>query len=140
MKKILVFAALAALVLLGMTSSAVAADVTGTWKLAAPQGGPGGGGGGGGRGPMERSLVLKQDGDKLTGKVVMKMGDNPPMETNIENGKVDGDNISFTTKSAGRGGGPEVVTTYKAKVSGNKMEGTQQRGEGQERPFSAAKE
>ncbi len=133
MKRMLVIAALAALVLLGMSSSAIAADVSGTWKLAAPQGG----GGGGGRAPAERTLMLKQDGDKLTGKLVVKFGENT-RESNIEDGKVTGDSIEFKVKMQGRDG-QEMVTTYKAKVTDDKMEGTSQMGE-RERPFTATKE
>jgi hypothetical protein len=145
MKRILVFAALAVLVALGMTCSAVAADVSGTWKLAAPQppaGGGGGGGGGFGGGTFERTLVLKQDGSTLTGKYVQKFGDNPPTEATVENGKITGDQIEFTVKQAGRGGGDPVVVTWKAKVTGDKMEGTSER-EGSTRgptPFTADKQ
>lgn len=147
MKKVLVLTALVALFFLGMTSAAVAADVSGTWKLAAPQMGGGGGGGM----TMERTLTLKQEGDKLTGKLVVKFGENPPTEAVLENGKVTGDSIEFQVKIAGfgRGGGgggggtppPPTATTYKAKVTGDKMEGTSER-EGSTRgpsPFTAEK-
>jgi hypothetical protein len=133
MKKTLILVALAALFFLGMSTCAVAADVSGTWKFAAPQGGGGGGFGGGGG--MERTLILKQDGNTLTGKYVMKFGDNEPVEANIENGKVSGDEITFTVKMPGFGGGPDTVTNFKAKVAGDKMEGVQE----SPRPFSATR-
>ena len=61
---------------------AFAADVTGTWK--ASMNGP--------NGPSEITLNLKADGNTLLGTV--KAMDS---ETKIENGKIDGDKISFET-------------------------------------------
>lgn len=129
MKKTLILAALAALFFLGMSTTAVAADVSGTWKFDAPQGG-----GGGGMGSFERTLVLKQDGNTLTGKYTMVFGDNTT-EANIENGKVNGNEITFTVKMPGFGGGPDRVTNFRAKVNGDKMEGVQESPQ----PFTASK-
>ncbi len=130
----LVFAALAALLLLGLAVSAVAADVSGTWKITA--GGGRGGRGPGGAGPAEQSLVLKQDGSSLSGKMVVKRGEQT-VETNIQDGKVDGDNIEFKVKRNTPNG--EMVTAFKAKVSGDKMEGTRTMND-RERPFTATRE
>ena len=71
--------------------AAMAADVTGKWTYEQP-----GRGGGPGR-PV--TITLKQDGAKLTGSIpgfARGGGDAPAME--VMDGKVDGNNISFTTK------------------------------------------
>ena len=74
---------LSALVLALGTGVAFAADVTGKWtgEIAGPDGGS-----------MTITFSLKQDGTKLTGTSQGPQGD--PLE--IQDGKVDGDKISFT--------------------------------------------
>jgi hypothetical protein len=73
--------ALFALVAL-FVAPAVAADITGTWKGTAET--P--------NGPIERMFVFKQSGTALTGESSSElMG-----KSTIENGKVEGDAISFT--------------------------------------------
>ena len=98
-------------------AAAWAADVTGTWK-------------GDSQGPDGNTFTLtytfKQDGAKLTGTALGPMGDSLP----IENGKVDGDKISFSVKLDVNGGmdfssdgtikGDEI--TLKTKVEGGDME------------------
>ncbi len=123
MKKLALLAAVV-MVLAIVAVPTFAADVTGNWvsKMETP------------RGTMERTFVLKQDGDKLTGKIVTQRG-----EQEIKEGKVDGDNIEFKTEMR-MGGGDPVTVTYKAKVSGDKMEGSMQMGDRGERPFSATKQ
>jgi len=61
-----------------------AADITGTWKASAKA--PSGGG------TIKRSFFFKQDGTKLTGKT---SSDRWPTSA-IENGKIEGDTLSFT--------------------------------------------
>jgi hypothetical protein len=79
MRRLFSGAALAALTM----TAALAADVTGKW-VGEMRGGPGGG--------MSITLNLKQDGAKLTGSI-----DGPGGEAmEIQNGKVDGDKISFS--------------------------------------------
>jgi hypothetical protein len=87
MTKKLLFVVTIALV---FTFAVMAADVSGKWTYEAP-----GRGGGPGR---PTTITLKQDGDKLTGSVpgMGRGGDAPPIE--ITDGKVDGNNISFTVK------------------------------------------
>src|SRR5215468_4698346 len=71
--------------------AAMAADATGKWTYEQP-----GRGGGPGR---PTTITLKQDGSKLTGSIpgfARGGGEAPAME--IQDGKVDGNNISFTTK------------------------------------------
>jgi hypothetical protein len=77
MLKIAVLLAAAALV-------AFAADVSGTWKgsMETPMG------------SMESTFVLKADGVKLTGTV--QGGPGPGGDMKIEEGKIDGDKVSFS--------------------------------------------
>jgi hypothetical protein len=79
---------------------ALAADVTGTWKgsIETPNG------------AREVTLHLKADGDKLTGTMSGRQGD-----VEIQDGKIDGDNISFVFA---RG---DFKMQYKGKVSGDQI-------------------
>ncbi len=122
MKKSAVFAG-AALLVAALATTAVAGDVTGSWKskMETP------------RGTMERTFVLKQDGDKLTGKIV-----NPRGEVQIQDGKVSGDEIEFKAEQR-RGPDQAVTVTYKARVNGDKLEGTMEIN-GQSREFTATRE
>jgi len=92
---------------------AAAADITGTWKATFE--GP--------NGPRETTFNFKADGSKLTGTVVGGRGGESP----IENGKIDGDNVSFTVtrKFQDR----EFKQEYKGKVDGNTMKLSFQMGE-----------
>ena len=83
-----------------------AADITGKWTAQLP-------GRGGRKGPstIENTFVFKVEGKKLTGSTNMGRGG----DAQIENGKVDGDDISFTVT----GGFGEV--SYKGKVSGDSI-------------------
>lgn len=119
---------MAALVVLALFLSAAtavqAADVTGNWKstFETP------------RGTMERTFVFKQDGNKLTGKIITPRG-----EAEIKDGKVSGDEIEFSVEQQ-RPGGEKVVVPYKAKVSGDEMKGTFTGPGGQTREWSAKRE
>jgi len=107
-----------------LATLALAADVTGAWKAQVP-----------GRegATMELTFNLKQQGETLTGNVASAMGELP-----ISEGKVSGDDISFTVVM--NFGGNEVKMLYKGKVSGNEIKFTSQR-EGSERvrEFTAKK-
>ncbi len=98
MKRILILIAAIAMIALG-------ADVTGTWKATAQ--GP--------NGNMERTFVLKQDGGKLTGETTSSIFG----KSTIMDGKVDGDNISFTITVKFQDN--EMKLNYKGKVSGNEI-------------------
>ena len=76
---------------------------------------------------------LKADGDHLTGSVAGPRGENP-----ISEGKVNGDEISFTQDLEFNGN--KVKLLYKGKVSGDEIKFTRQR-EGAERAqeFTAKK-
>ena len=84
--------------------TASAADITGTWKASfeTPNGN------------FETTFTFKADGAKLTGKVSSQMG-----ESDISDGKIDGDNVSFVVVRNFNGN--EFKLTYKGKVAGNEM-------------------
>ncbi len=117
------------------------ANVAGTWTLtmAPPAGGGGGGGGGGAPGgggtpPPPPTVTFKQDGAKVTGTQSGRGG-----EVSFE-GSVSGNTVTWTVKRAGRGeGAPEIVTVYKAEVSGDTMKGTATTGDRPPRDFTAAR-
>lgn len=86
MKKYTVLNLIAAALLL--TGSVLqAADADGNWIWSTP--------GRNGGAPRESVLSLKTDGSTLTGKISTPGRDGKPADTQISNGKVDGDQISF---------------------------------------------
>ncbi|MDE3166765.1 MAG: hypothetical protein KGN36_13245 [Acidobacteriota bacterium] len=110
MTKKLLFVVTIALVL---AVAAMAADVTGKWTYEMQ---------GRGGGPARQiTITLKQDGAKLTGSVpgFGRGGDNPPPPTEITDGKVDGNNVSFTVKREFNGNA--FVTKYEGVVNGDEM-------------------
>ncbi|MBV9763563.1 MAG: hypothetical protein JOZ48_01860 [Acidobacteriaceae bacterium] len=92
--------------LLAFTLSA--ADVSGTWKGTAQS--P--------AGAVERTFVFKVDGNKLTGETSSNMFG----KSVIEDGKVDGDNISFTITINYQGN--EAKVNYKGKVQNDEIKFT----------------
>jgi hypothetical protein len=91
------------------TIGALAADVTGKYTGEIP----------GGRGPQAMTFDLKADGTTLTGTVT-----NPRGEQKIENGKIDGDTITFTTTMTM--GDNTMTQKYTGKVSGDSIEFTRE--------------
>ena len=81
----------------------LAADISGTWKGTADFQGQ----------AIERTFVFKVDGSKLTGETTSELLG----KSTIEDGKVDGDNISFAITANFQGN--EMKMTYKGKVSGD---------------------
>jgi len=100
-------------ILLVASFALMAADVSGKWTFEQP-----GRGGNPGR-PV--TITLKADGAKLTGSVpgMGRGGDNPPPPTEITDGKVDGNNVSFTVKREFNGN--TMVQKYEGTVSGDEM-------------------
>jgi len=100
-------------ILLILAIGAFAADVSGKWtyEQAGRNGGPG----------RPVTITLKQDGNKLTGSVpgMGRGGDNPPPPTEIKNGKVDGDKVSFEVVREFNGN--SMTTKYEGTVSGDEM-------------------
>ncbi len=84
---------------------AFAADLNGAWKATAE--GP--------NGTMERTFVFKTDGNKLTGETTSSMMG----KSTIMDGKVDGDNLSFTIVVKFQDN--EMKLNYKGKVTGNEI-------------------
>jgi hypothetical protein len=68
----------------------------------------------------EATFNLKVDGEKLTGTMSAGRRENP-----ISDGKVKGDEISFTVTTNARGN--EVKMNYKGKVSGDEIKFTRMR-------------
>ncbi len=88
--------------------SASAADVSGKWKGTAET--P--------NGTVERTFVFKVDGGKLTGETSSdRFG-----KSAIADGKVEGDNLSFTINVSFDGN--EAQVNYKGKVSGDEIKFT----------------
>ena len=115
---------LLALALLGASVSTVlAADVNGKWVAQMP---------GRNNQVMEVTLTLKADGEALTGAMSSPRGETP-----IAEGKISGDDISFTQTM--QFGENKVKLLYKGKVSGDEIRFTRQRegGEGRAQEFTA---
>jgi autotransporter translocation and assembly factor TamB len=94
-------------------SIAYAADVTGKWvgQVTGRQGQT-----------REVTITLKAEGEKLTGTVSGRQGDNP-----ISDGQIKGDDISFTVTQSFQGS--EVKVSYKGKVSGDEIKFTRTIGD-----------
>ncbi len=105
---------------------AAAADVSGKWTAQVP-----------GRGgeTRETTFNFKADGDKLTGTMSGMQGN----EIAISDGKVSGDNLSFSVSMSF--GGNDVKLLFKGKVSGNEIKFTRERegGQGRVQEFTAKK-
>jgi hypothetical protein len=76
-------------------------------------------------GEMNYTFDFKVEGEKLTGKAVMSMG-NESSESALTEGSVKGDAISFveTLKVQGQ----ELKCEYKGKISGDEIRGSRQVG------------
>jgi hypothetical protein len=107
----------ACLVLSGM-AIAYASDVSGKWVAQVP-----------GRQGQTRevTITLKAEGEKLTGTVSGRQGDTP-----IADGKIKGDEISFTVTQSFQGN--EVKANYTGKVSGDEIKFTRTFGGGDRPP------
>ncbi len=99
--------------LLLLTASTQAADLTGTWTWSTP----------GRNGGADRisTLTLKKDAAALSGKVSAPGRDGSPVETPITDGKVDGDNISFSVVRAYNGN--SSTNEYSGAVTVDKITG-----------------
>ena len=100
-------------ILLVASFALLAADVSGKWTFEQP-----GRGGNPGR-PV--TMTLKAEGAKLTGSMpgMGRGGDTPPPPSEITDGKVDGNNVSFTVKRETPNG--TMVTKYEGTVNGDEM-------------------
>jgi hypothetical protein len=101
-----------------------ASDPTGTWKWTVEFGGQ----------SREMTLKLKVDGDKLTGAMPGRDG----QETKIEDGTFKDGEVKF--KVTRERNGQKVTTKYTAKVSGDTLKGkaeSDRGGQTQSREFEA---
>jgi hypothetical protein len=105
---------LAVLAMLTLSFVALAADATGKWTGEVP----------GGRGNQPVTFTFKAQGSTLTGTMTTAQGEAP-----IEEGKVDGDKITFTRTVQGRDGTPNKQT-YTGMVKGDTIEFTREGGRG----------
>lgn len=88
--------------------AAAKADATGTWKWSfTTQNGQ----------TFETTLKLKQDGEKLTGTITGRQGN----ETEIDKGKVAGEDISFEVTREFNGN--KFTQKYSGKLSGDTIKG-----------------
>ncbi len=94
---------------------AFAADISGKWVTAIQTG----------IGEMNYTFDFKVQGEKLTGKAVMSMGDTSS-ESDLAEGVVKGDEISFVETLKVRG--QELKAEYKGKVSGDEIRFSRQVG------------
>jgi len=95
------------MVLLALTS-AWAADVTGKWTAKAP-----------GAQGADITFVFKVSDDKLTGTVNNSLS---PGEAEIKDGKISGDDVSFSLKRTINGA--EATVVWKGKISGDEIKFT----------------
>lgn len=105
----LIKASLCALFALGALVQAQAADPSGTWTWTRP--------GRNGGEDQKLTLVLKTEGDKLTGKLTAPGRGGAMTDTEISDGKVKGDEVSFTVT---RG---QFSMKYSGKVSADAIKG-----------------
>lgn len=94
-------AVIAAILSALFATAALAADVSGRWEgsMSTPNG------------DMQIAFILKADGAKLTGSV-----ETPNGSVDIEEGRVDGDHISFKTHFS------DNVITHEGTVSGDTLQ------------------
>jgi hypothetical protein len=114
MRKLLTLGFLSGLLAL----TALAADVTGKWTAQVP-----------GRGGQTREATfnLKADGNTLTGTISSPRGD-----AEISEGKIDGDQISFTQTMEFNGNSMKLI--YKGMISGDTIKFTRARDGGNQPP------
>lgn len=110
------------------------ADPNGTWTWTTP-----GRDGGEGR---KSTLTLKTEGEKVTGKIASpgRQG-GEPRETEIKNGKLKGDEVSFDVTREFNGN--SVTMKYKGKITGDTIKGkieTERDGQTRERDWEAKRE
>lgn len=86
-------------------TNAAAADVSGKWKGTAE--GP--------NGPLERTFTFHVDGTKLTGETESEMLG----KSTIADGKVEGENISFSISANMQGN--DIKLNYKGKIADDQI-------------------
>ena len=105
-------------------------DPAGTWTWTTP--------GRNGGADRKSTLTLKADGDKVTGSVSSPGRDGQTTKVDIEDGKVKGDEISFSVTR--EFGGNKVTQKYAGKIDGDSIKGKisfERNGEAQSRDWEA---
>lgn len=130
----LIQASVCALFALGIVAQVQAADPAGTWTwtMAGRQGGP----------DRKMTLKLKVEGQKLTGTLTSpgRQG-GQATDTEIADGKVTGDEVSFTVTR--EFGGNKMTSKYNGKVSADTIKGKiefERNGETQSRDWEAKRQ
>jgi hypothetical protein len=126
-------APLLAVALLTIGTAVQAADATGTWSWTRPgrNGGP----------DQKMTLKLKVDGEKLTGTLSSPGRDGAVTETAIAEGKVKGEDVSFTVTREFNGN--KMVSKYSGKVGADTIKGkieSERNGQAQSRDWEAKRE
>ena len=98
-------------ILLVVAFAAFAADVSGKWVYEQP--------GRGGGNPVKVTVTLKASGGSLSGSVSRPGRDGNIMETQITDGKVDGNNVMFKTSQ--QMGGNAITVDYSGTLSGDEL-------------------
>jgi hypothetical protein len=101
------------------------------WTMAGRNGGP----------DRKMTLKLKTEGEKLTGKLGAPTRDGEMRETEIQDGKIKGDDISFTVVREFNGN--KMTSKYSGKLSGDSIKGkveVERNGENQSRDWIAKRE
>ena len=94
---------------------ALAADISGKWATVIKTA----------IGEMNYTFDFKVEGEKLTGKAVMSMG-NDSSESALTEGSVKGDEVTFVEMLKVQG--QELRCEYKGKISGGEIHGSRQVG------------
>ena len=121
---------LLAVAVLAIGTAVHAADANGKWGWTRPgrNGGP----------DMKMALTLKVDGEKLTGTLTSPSRDGGTTDTAIKDGKVKGDEISFTVSREINGN--TMVSKYNGKVTADAITGkveTERNGQTNSRDWEA---
>jgi hypothetical protein len=126
---------LAAVLALGFVAQIQAADAkadgTYNWTMPGRNGGP----------DRKMTLTLKTEGDKVTGKIASPGRDGQTQNTEIQDGKIKGDEISFTVVREFNGN--KMTSKYNGKVSAEGIKGKvsfERNGENQSRDWDAKRE
>ncbi len=116
-----------AYITLALTTSALAANFDGHWVSKVENK----------KGAQEIVFNLKAEGDGVTGTVAAgKRG----RSLAISDGKISGDQISFTTTGKGKKRSASGKILWKARIEGEQLKGTRQVEGRKARPFSATRD
>jgi hypothetical protein len=109
------------------------ADPTGTWSWTRP--------GRNGGADVKMTLKLKTEGDKVTGKLTSPGRQGQTTEVDIKDGKIKGDEVSFTVTREFNGN--TMTQKYNGKVTADSIKGKiefERNGETQSRDWEAKRE